>query len=232
MMCHGYDRKISAYLDSRLTEPEHKEVLLHLSHCDRCASAKQRLERIKLNLRTLPPVASPDGLQTALRVIASKEKVRRAAHASLSALLHHWHENARLWVNNLMRPLAIPAVGGLASAVVMFSMLVPTFSTPVSEGRLDVPTPFYTAAAVKSSMAPSGFVKDELFIELTIDRNGRMVEYSIPEGQPIVRDAELIRAVEKQLLFTEFTPATRFGQPMYGGKIRVYMRISSIEVKG
>jgi hypothetical protein len=232
MMCHGYDRKISAYLDGQLTEPEHREVLLHLSHCDQCASATRHSANIRAKLRSLPKAASPDGLQTALRVIASKEKVRRTARASLGAFLHHCHENVRLRVNNLMRPLAIPAVGGLASAIVLFSMLVPTFNKPVAEGRMDVPTPFYTAAAVKSSMSPSGFLKDELFIELTIDANGRMVEYSIPEGQPIVEDAELIRAVEKQLLFTEFTPATNFGRPMYGGKIRVYMRISSIEVKG
>jgi hypothetical protein len=232
MMCHGYDRKISSFLDGRLTEPEHKEVLLHLRHCDRCASTKQRLESIRANLRSLPKVPAPDGLQTALRVIASKEKVRRAARASLSAFLQHCHGNARLWVNNLMRPLAIPAAGGLASAVVLFSMLVPTFSKPVAGGRVDVPTPFYTEATVKSSMAPFGFLEDELYIELTIDGNGRMVEYFIPAGQPIVENPELRRAVENNLLFTEFTPATAFGRPMYGGKIRVFMRISSIEVKG
>ena len=231
-MCHGFDRKISAFLDGRLTEPEHKEVLLHLSLCDRCASGKRQSENIRASLSNLPEVAAPEGLKTALRVIASKEKVRREARASLSAFLHHCHGNARLWVNNLMRPLAIPAVGGLASAVVLFSMLVPTFNKPVAGGITDVPTPFYTAAAVKSSMAPFGFLQDELFIELTIDGNGRMVEYSIPDGQPIVENPELIRAVENNLLFTEFTPATAFGRPMYGGKIRVYMRISSIEVKG
>jgi hypothetical protein len=223
---------ISSFLDGRLTEPEHKEVLLHLRHCDRCAYAKQSLENIRVNLRSLPKVPAPDNLQTALRVIASKEKVRRAARASLSAFFHHCRENVLLWVNNLMRPLAIPAVGGLASAVVLFSMLVPTFSRPVSEGRVDVPTPFYTEATVKSSMAPFGFLEDELYIELTIDRNGRMVEYSIPEGQAIVQNPELLRAVENNLLFTEFTPATVFGRPLYGGKIRVFMRISSIEVKG
>lgn len=232
MMCHGFDRKISAFLDGRLTEPEHKEVLLHFRHCDQCASAKRRLENMRAKLLSLPKVAAPEGLQTSLRVIASKEKVRRATRASVSAFLNHCRENVRLRINNLMRPLAIPAVGGLASAIVLFSMLVPTFSRPVAVGRMDIPTPFYTEATVKSSMAPLGFLEDELYIELTIDGNGRMVEYSIPEGQPIVENSELRRAVENNLLFTEFTPATAFGRSMYGGKIRVFMRISSIEVKG
>ncbi len=231
MKCHDFDRRISAYLDGQLTETEHKEISLHLSLCEACAAGKQNLEEVRSSLRNLASIAPPAELATSLRVIASKERARRAARASAKAMFEHWKAHARLWVNNLMRPLAIPAVGGLVSAVMLFSMLVPTFTKPTLGEGADVPTPFYSAAKVKSTMAPFGLVKDELFVDVTIDENGRMVEYSIPKGQPAVQDRELIRTVETHLLFTEFTPATTFGQPMYG-KIRVYIRRSSIEVRG
>jgi hypothetical protein len=233
MKCYGYDRRISAYLDGRLTEQEHREVALHLEWCDGCAAGVKELGQVRNGLRDLPPAVAPPDLEVSLRVIASKERTRRVARATLSALSKNWLSNVRLWTNNLMRPLAIPTLGGLTSAVVLFSMLVrvPAFTRSV-ENSIDVPTPFYTAATVKSSMAPFGLIREDLFVDVTIDGNGRMVDYTIPQGQPIVSSPELLRDIENHLLFTEFTPAMTFGQPTYGGRVRVYIGRSSIDVKG
>jgi hypothetical protein len=233
MKCHGYARRIQDYLDGCLPEQEYREVGFHLELCEECAAEMQQMIRVRSELRRLPAMAPPEDLETRLRVMASKERTRRIARASVSALLKHWQANVRLWMNNLMRPLAIPTVGGLTSAVVLFSMLVrvPAF-TRAAENSIDVPTPFYTAAAVKSSMAPFGLIREDLFVDVTIDGNGRMVDYTIPQGQPIVSNPALLRDIETHLLFTEFTPAMTFGQPTYGGRVRVYIGRSSIDVKG
>ena len=47
----------------------------------------------------------------------------------------------------------------------------------------------------------------------------------------ILQSPGIRRNIESSLLFTKFTPATTFGQPM-SGKIRLSFRNSSINVKG
>ena len=233
MSCHDFDRRISPYLDGRLTGREHEEASLHFAVCGDCTAAKHELQKVRGTLRALPSRKAPTHLSVSLRIAASKERVRRSNQASLRARLSYWRKELRLSIDNLMRPLAIPAAGGLASAIVLFSMLVPTFAKlkPLA-GASDIPTPFYTAATVKRTLLPFGSIKDELFVDVTIDVNGRMVAYSIPQGQPAMLDAELIRNLEEHLVYTQFTPATTFGQPVYGGRLLVHISRKSIDVRG
>ena len=67
--------------------------------------------------------------------------------------------------------------------------------------------------------------------ELTIDDQGRILSYIIPDCPHMLKSPTLRRNIESSLLFTQFTPATTFGQPM-PGKIRLSFRNSSINVKG
>lgn len=127
-----------------------------------------------------------------------------------------------------MRPLAIPLAGGLASAVFLFGMVVPNVATYQSFTGNDVPTALYTEATVKST-GPFTFGDDDIIVELTVDEQGRMVDYSFPSK--VSEDPELLRIIENNLLFTTFTPATTFGQPT-AGKVRVSFSKSHIEVKG
>ena len=94
----------------------------------------------------------------------------------------------------------------------------------------DVPTALYTDATVKS-ISPVGFSDEDVVVELTIDDQGRILSYSIPDCPHMLKSPALRRNIESSLLFTQFTPATTFGQPM-SGKIRLSFRNSSINVKG
>jgi hypothetical protein len=159
-------------------------------------------------------------------VIASRERVR-AAQERLP-LITRWREGFHLSLQNLMKPLALPLVGGIGSAVLLFGALMPSFIQHRTPG--DVPTGLSTQPLVKS-MAPLGFMDaGDAVVDLRIDGEGRIVNYSIigTDGQ---KADQVRRSIENNLLFTTFQPATAFGLPI-AGTIRISFRSSRIEVRG
>jgi len=159
-------------------------------------------------------------------VIASRERAR--VQQAAAPRFHRWRDNLQLSMKNLMRPLALPLVGGLCSAVLLFSSLVPSFQQHQTPG--DIPTGLSTQPLVKS-MAPLGFQEAaDAVVDLRIDEEGRIVNYSIigADGREAI---QLRRSIENNLLFTTFQPATAFGTPI-AGTIRISFRRSRIEVRG
>jgi hypothetical protein len=224
----------SAFLDGVLPVAERRQMDAHLDACADCSIQLQQIRQVRSSLRRMPARVSPPSLKTRLRVVASRELVRQQEMASFPAMWATWRTSYRLWSQNLMRPLAIPTAGGFLSAVILFcllpiGMISPSLALSVAT-ITDVPTALYTEATVKS-ISPVGFNDEEVVVELTIDDQGRMVSYTIPDSPHIVQSPGLRRNIESSLLFTQFTPATTFGQPM-SGKLRLSFRNSSIIVKG
>jgi hypothetical protein len=58
-----------------------------------------------------------------------------------------------------------------------------------------------------------------------------MIDYTVLSGAGALANTTTRRRLEAALLFTEFTPATAFGQPM-AGKLRLSLRNSRIDVRG
>ena len=185
-------------------------------------------------LRKLPVRVAPPQLGSQLRVIASRELARNRTRSSVGAFSSHLLEHSRLWCKNLMRPLAIPTAGGFVSALFLFTMLAHSITAvPVSSSSAtgsDVPTGLYTEASIRS-VVPLGYPDQEIDVELTIDGQGRIVDYQIPNAKHLSKSSSIRRAIENNLLFTQFYPATSFGQPMTG-KVRLSFRSSRIDVKG
>src|SRR6185312_6650768 len=67
----------------------------------------------------------PADLTAKLRVLASHERTRRLSRVSLIARIEYWSDRARLFFDNLMRPVAVPFAGGVISAITIFSVLLP-----------------------------------------------------------------------------------------------------------
>jgi hypothetical protein len=192
------------------------------------------LDELRRVVQSMPRAVPPAELTTKLRVIASREAARRRSRVTLRHWWQSWSRDARLSINNLMRPLAIPTAGGFVSALVLFGALGISLSyrgaTALANPSLtDVPTVLYTEASVKSFM-PLGLQAEELIVEITVDDQGRVVEYSLPNAEQGTSQV-LRRSIENHLLFTQFTPATRVGQPTLG-KVRLSFRSSRIDVKG
>jgi len=178
-------------------------------------------------MRELPRRRPSVELSTRLRILASRESARQKSRASLVQAVRTWLIDFRLVADNLMRPLAIPTAGGFVSALLLFGVLAPTLATRGVVGE-DVPTVLYTEASVRSFI-PLGFLNEDITIEVTIDGDGRVVDYSLPPGHP--KNPALHRSIENYLLFTQFTPVRNFGTPV-NAKVRISFQSSRIEVKG
>jgi len=214
---------MSRYLDNRLEEQERKGVEVHLAACGECATRHERMEELRRNLRSLPIVRAPRKLATELQVLASRELVRRRSTSSVAARMQFWAERARLLMDNLMRPLALPAVGGgLTSALFIFGMLMNLGYLRTAAN--DTPSTLYTEASVVKMAAFTSHTNssDDTVIEVQIDGRGHMVDYNVLQGQMTGEMGNL-------LLFATFTPATMFLQPTSG---KVVIRRSQIVVKG
>ena len=178
-------------------------------------------------LKSLRNTARPSGLTTSLRVLASRERRRAAEHRSLGAFTRAWVDRSRLVMHNLMRPFAVPLAGGVFSAIALFSgWVVPAYPV-LAYGGVDVPTNLSTAASVKFT-SPIGMWNADVVVDILIDGQGRMLEYTVVEG---TLDEHSRRDLENTLMFTEFVPATAFGQPGMG-RMRLWLNSSRIEVKG
>lgn len=222
--CWRAQRKLSEYVDGALDSKNQRFVATHLKYCPMCQDRFQDLSRARSLCRKLKPVTIPSDVALRLRVMASREHAR---HASGNPSWFDF-EPVAVRLKNLMQPLAIPFAGGIVSTLVLFSMMVPTYPRAVRTSVADdVPTTFYTDPTVKN-MAPFALSSDEVVVELTIDENGRVVDYRLPAAPA---SASLRRAIENNLLFTTFTPAMAFGQPI-SGRILLSFRRSQIDVKG
>jgi len=219
MNCSSVQNSLSAHLDGCVPKEERERIALHLARCGGCQSRLEELARVRAAVGSLPARKVPARLTTALRVTASKERAlvlaRQRRFDPLPARL-------RLWMDNLMRPLALPFAGGLVSAVALFAMLIPSFAFhPISAGN-DVPFGLSTEPALQGQL-PFGFVDSDtadFVVEVVVDGQGRMADFSIVQGPTLAQNPGLKRLIERKLLFTQFTPATLFGRPTSG---RMYL---------
>ena len=132
-----------------------------------------------------------------------------------------------------MRPVALPVLGGVCSALFLFCAMAPTFTPMFGMSKLpspfDVPTVFITEPMVKCT-APVAFGRAEATVDVTLDEHGRMVNYKIINASGL-KPEQIRHTIENNLLFTEFWPAMAFGRPV-AGTVRVFFGNSHIEVKG
>jgi len=229
MTCRSVQNSLSAHLDGCLPEANRHGVKEHLARCGECALAHEQLLELRRALQELPVLSPPEHLSVSLSVLASRERRRRLRWRSLASVLADWTAGVRLWADNLMRPVALPLAGGLLSAALLFSLLVPSIAFNRLPILRDVPISISTEAALKAQ-SPFGFDDDDFVLEVLVDEKGAMVDYSVAEGQRLDLNPQLQRSIENNLLFTEFTPATNFGQPTTS-KMFVSFKRSHFNVK-
>ena len=207
---------------------ERHRIRQHLSACRDCARESSGHQRMREVVHSLPRRTPPPDLTLRLRVAASKARAQQGPG--------RWskiRDRFELALSHLMRPLALPAVGGFCSAVFLFSSLVPTFMPTFAMAHAvflwDVPTTLTTQPTVKY-MAPIAFGGDAV-VDVRIDEQGRIVGYAIVSftGQ---NAEQLRRSIQNNLVFTEFWPATAFGVPV-AGTVRIsYRSPANIDIRG
>ncbi len=228
MECSTVKQRVSAYLDGAMPAEERRALIRHLNGCRECSLESKRYSELREKLRSLPQRTPPVDLTTRLRVVASKVRME-----SFGSPWSRWRDRMELSLRNLMRPLALPAVGGLCSAVFLFSTLVPMFKSAFAlSASGDIPTMLVTEPMLKYT-APVAFTDGDAVVDLQLDDQGRIIDFTIVSA-PGQQNEKLRHSIENSLLFTEFWPATTFGRGV-AGTVRISFRSSRssrIDVRG
>jgi len=230
MDCLQVQWMLSALLDGRIVESERRAVENHLASCAECGAQYAGLVNVQTALRAVPVRQVDRQLSLALRSLASREAARRRRQVDFRARVRDLAERLSFWANGLMKPLALPAAGGLASAVLLFMAVMTGFQGIISAPQPgDVPTILATEAELKSTLLDTA--PEEINVAVLVDEQGRVIDYSLPKGLDLAARQELKRALGNSLLFTQFHPATMFGRPTLGW-VRVTFRRTQLDVRG
>jgi hypothetical protein len=199
-----------------------------------CAACRRDLEsyrRMAVQLAHLERVAPPADLAVRIRVRASR------AASDPGWIRRAWHSSALVF-KNILEPLAVPATGGILTAVMVFVTIVQSMLGGMSFGVIpnDLPTTLIQPARLER-LAPFPVPgiggdnqlsdSDNLVLEATLNAQGQVVGYRILAG---AGTAAVRKQIDQVLLFSRFRPMLDFGRPMSGG--RVVLSFSEIRVKG
>jgi hypothetical protein len=224
MNCESVQSLYTRLLNDGLSEQARRSVSSHISQCEECERFCEDLRFSRSTLQRLPVLAVPKNLTSKLRVIASYDRERRQGAGEFSSPGQRWLTRARLTLKDLMRPLALPAAGGLLSSVLFFSILVNTFAVQMP-GIDDIPISNFTQVRV-DSLTPFGFTGCNMTVELTVDKTGRVIGFSVPNGTV---STEELKQLGNLILFSSFSPAVADGQPRSG---KVVVKTLRINVQG
>jgi hypothetical protein len=212
--CLEIRNHFSDYLDDLCTQEARKSIRYHLSFCDVCREQLEQWQSVREELRALPRQEVPPDLALRLRVQMSQR-----VHRNLLS---------PLWVRleNALKPLLIPATGGVLTAVICFCLIMGSEVVPISADP-DISVQFATPARVQQ-LAPMDFSTDDngLVVLTQINAEGRVKGYRIISGQG---SPEIMQRLDRMVYFSIFQPATMFGKPTDG---EVVLSLRRITVRG
>ncbi|HWG59331.1 MAG TPA: zf-HC2 domain-containing protein [Candidatus Acidoferrales bacterium] len=227
MTCHETERQLPGYLDGGALSAEHSVVREHLESCGNCREQLELYRRLAVCMAKTEPVAVPADLVCRIRVQASRSSVR-----SGGAMIRQLWDRGLLVFQNILEPLAVPATGGLLTAIAVFALIAQSIlvGAPVRADAADAQFSFIQPASVESLASfPISAMSDSgtLLLEATVDSTGEISSYRILSGPD---NPALERQVYQILLFSRFRPQVNLGLPTNGG--HVMLGFNSLRVRG
>jgi hypothetical protein len=240
MKCNTVRTKLAGYLDDAVTGAarveERIEVREHLEGCNVCRAELQKFRKLAVLLSRMPKSLPPADLAVRIKVAAAQ-----AQHShDWPSRLRRMKDRAEILLDNVFRPITLPATGGFLSAilvfVLVFQMIVPgiTVRAVQNDVALNLMRP---AELLTLTDYPQSWSQDQsdleltlphgLLIDVTVDAHGQMTDYQILSGPD---STELRRQLDQMLLFSRFSPMLSFGRPTAGG--HVVLSFSAVHVRG
>jgi hypothetical protein len=232
MKCREAERHLPGYVDGAIPSENHARVREHLEACGNCREQLEQYRRLAVCLASLEPVQAPPNLATQVRISAANLRQEIPLGRRL------W-TRAVLVFENILEPIAVPATGGILTALVVFVLVVQNMLVGVPLGRAvpnDRSLTFFQPAQLESlaSFPVPGIVATEghpdsgyLQLEATLNSRGEVVSYKILSGPD---NLAVQRQLDQVLLFSRFRPELSFGRPTNGG--RVVLSFSEVRVRG
>jgi hypothetical protein len=232
MNCHQAERRLPGYLDGAISSRDHARLREHLSLCDGCRAQLEGYRRLLSHLARVEAVAPSADLAFQIRAQASQ------VQPAWAGVRRQW-SRALLVFENILEPLAVPATGGILTALVVFVLLVQNIIVGMPLGgivpndlpintiqpaRLESLAPFPVSGAFTREGRPDSGV---LLVEATLNSQGQVVSFKVLSG---ASTPDVERQLDQVLLFSRFRPQFSFGRPTDGG--RVMISFSEVRVRG
>ena len=240
MTCGKIQNKLAGYLDDALAtapRPEERTALRqHLNDCADCREELQRYRKLSVLLSRAPRTLPPADLAVRIKVAAAQAQETQ----SWAGRWQRVKDRSEILLDNVFRPLTVPATGGLFSAIVIFvfvlHMILPGITVQADPN--DIPTSLLRPAELislsdlpENVMAemrhPDAVFQHDLLVDVIVDARGQMIRYEIVDGPD---NDETHRYLDRTLLFSRFRPMLSFGRPTPGG--HVPLSFSAVHVRG
>jgi hypothetical protein len=222
--CQSVRSTLWDYAAGTLDQSDSVMVAEHLRECRECDLHRAEVRSLRTGLKHLPEMSVSPLLRTRLRVIASRERSRQALRRNLAARVADLRSRAKLVFDNLLRPIAVPAAGGILASFLCFGVIVDTLHY-YPEWQNDIPIGLYTQVAIDDA-SPFSVNGKDVMVQLTIDKNGVVSDFEVPQGAD---SPDQLREIGNLVLYSSFTPATHDGQPVTG---KILVNIHHINIRG
>jgi hypothetical protein len=212
------------------------QVREHLDGCAGCREDLERFRKLSALLSRVPRSLPPVDLATRIRVAAAQSPDRENAPSTWSRM----RDRAEILLDNVFRPITLPATGGFASAILVFvvvlQLIVPGITVRAVQNDVPLnilrPAELITLSDYPQAWAPEQHDSElalphGLLLDVTVDAHGGMVDYQILSGPHSV---DLRHQLDQMLLFSRFRPMLSFGRPTAGG--HVILSFSAVHVRG
>ena len=238
MTCATVRPKLAGYIDGAVTSAsrasERVRVRAHLETCVSCREELERFRKLAVLLSRVPRSLPPSDLAVRIRVAAAQS----APTQDLPSHLRRVRDRAEILLENVFRPLTVPATGGFVSAILVFVVVLQLMMPGITVRAVqnDVPINILQPAELISlSDFPQSWEQHDaelalphgLLLDVTVDAHGQMVGYQILSGP---KSMDLQRQLDQMLLFSRFRPMLSFGRPTAGG--HVILSFSAVHIRG
>lgn len=241
MKCTTVRTKLAGYLDDAITGTasveERVQIGRHLNGCATCREELQRFRKLAVLLSRVPKNVPPADLAVRIRVAAAQSRPSQDWHSRFRKM----RDRAEILLDNVFRPITVPATGGIFSAIAIFmlvlQLMVPGITVRAVSNDVPLNNILRPAELVTLSDYPQSWPSEQqdvelslphgLLVDVTVDAQGQMADYQILSGPS---STNLRHQLDQMLLFSRFRPMMSFGRPTSGG--HVILSFSAVHVRG
>jgi hypothetical protein len=199
------------YLEGKCDRSVFRSIRYHLDYCAPCRRELDRIETLQSDLASLPARRVPPELALRLRV-----KLSRHLHQNLL-------DRFLVFVDNALKPLLLPASGGVLAAILCFalilgSQIIPAASIADDPPQINKPPRVVTLAPINFPTGEEGIV-----VVTHIDAEGRVLSYRVLSG---TQSPSVLHHLDRMMYFSQFKPAMMDGKPTDGLMVLSLRRIT------